>query len=68
MKRKDNSLHNNPMYDHVNYHFMNVVTGIILYCNRTTFRALYSELRKAGISEMINKGITYKNWCVLYSL
>lgn len=68
MKGKDNSGYKNPRYDSKNYYFMNTITGQILFCNRTEFMALYPEMKKSSVCEMINKAIDYKNWCVLYSL
>lgn len=67
-KGKNNSGSKNPMYDANNYHFMNRLTGEIVYCTRTTFMATRSEMKKSSVCEMINNAAEYKNWCVIYSL
>lgn len=67
-KGKDNSGSKNPRYDANNYHFMNTLTGEIVYCTRTTFMATRPEMKKTSVCEMINNAAEYKNWCVIYSL
>jgi hypothetical protein len=65
-KNKNNSRENNPRFDKNIYTFYNVETGNILNCNRYTFYKSYS-INKGGVSDMINNGVTYNRWCVLYS-
>ena len=48
-----------------NIKFYNLETGEIINCNRWIFYHNY-KINKGGVSEMVNKGIIYKNWCVLF--
>lgn len=56
---------NNPRFDCTIYTFYNLKTGEIIDCNRSVFYSNYG-VNKGGVSEMINKGIIYKDWCVIY--
>ena len=62
---RDNSFKNNPRYDNYEYHFMNVQTGVSIHCTRWILTHFY-KINKTGVSDIINKGIIYKNWCLLY--
>lgn len=63
---KDNSYKHNPRFDSREYCFFNVETGEMLHCNRWVFIHC-NGINKGGTSDMINRGLTYKGWCVLYS-
>ena len=63
---KNHSHKNNPRFDHTEYKFYNVDTGETLHCTRWVFCSSQSII-KSGVSEMINRGIVYKNWCILYT-
>lgn len=65
LKGKENSWKNNPRYDSTEYQFFNIKTGILIHCTRFTFIKFYGIL-KSGVSDMINKGIVYNNWCILF--
>ena len=65
-KNKDNSFKNNPRFDGNEYTFFNLKTGEMLVCSRFVFIQT-KNINKGGTSEMINKGIIYKDWCVLYT-
>lgn len=64
-KNKNNSYINNSRFDKLEYTFYNLETGEIINCNRWIFYHNY-KINKGGVSEMVNKGIIYKNWCVLF--
>ena len=66
--RKENSLlgDKNPRYDSWVYRFYNTKTGEIIESTRWVFYNRF-RINKGGTSDMINKGITYDGWCVLYS-
>jgi hypothetical protein len=66
LKNKDNSYKKNPRFDNNTYTFFNLKTGEIMCCTRWIL-IHYFMVNKTGVSDMINKGITYKDWCVLYS-
>ena len=56
----------NPRYDPTVYSFFNLLSGELLTCTRWVFYNCY-WLRKSAVCEMINKGETYHNWCVLFN-
>jgi group I intron endonuclease len=60
-KDKNNSYKNNPRYDKKEYTFINILTGEKIICDRWTFYNTYN-LNQGCVSQMINKGIIYKNW------
>ena len=51
-------------FDSTEYKFYNTETGEILYCTRWVFYHNH-KISKGCVSNIINKGIVYKNWCVL---
>lgn len=63
--KKNNSGKNNSRYDNTIYNFYNIKDGNIITCDRYTFYNYY-KINKGGVSEIINKGITYNNWCILF--
>ena len=65
LKGKDHSYKNNPRYDLIEYTFHNINTGEIISCTRWVLINYY-KINKTGASDIINKGITYKGWCLLY--
>ena len=65
-KGKNHSHINNPRFDINQYKFYNIITGEIVKCDRWTFYNNY-KINKGGVSTIINKGIIYNNWCVLYT-
>ena len=65
-KNKNNSYKNNPRFDNSEYTFYNLQTGEIVKCNRWIFYHNY-KINKSGVSEIINKGITYKAWCIIHT-
>jgi group I intron endonuclease len=64
-KLKNNSFKNNSRFDNLVYSFFNIQTGELIKCTRWVFYKCYN-INKSGVSEIINKGRTYKNWCILY--
>jgi hypothetical protein len=66
MLGRDHTYKNNPRFDPLHYKFMNIKSGELLYCSRWVFIKYYN-INKTGVSDMINRGIIYKDWCVLYS-
>jgi hypothetical protein len=66
--RKENPFNGNknPRYDSWVYRFYNTKTGEIVESTRWVFYNRF-RINKGGTSDMINKGITYDGWCVLYS-
>lgn len=65
MKNKDHSYKSNPRYDPTEYTFYNMTTGEIISCSRWVLTHYYN-VNKTGVSDIINKGINYKGWCLLY--
>jgi len=63
-KGKNNSGKNNPRFDKKEYLFFNVRTQVCIKCSRYDFYNTY-KINKGGVSEMINHGVTYKDWKVL---
>lgn len=62
---KDNSFKKNPRYDPAEYCFFNILTGEMIFCTRWVFLKQYKINR--GVSDMINRCITYNNWCIVYN-
>jgi hypothetical protein len=65
LKGKDNSFKKNPRFDNTEYQFFNLSTGEIIICTRWVMIRHYN-INKTGVSDMINKGIVYRDWCILY--
>ena len=63
-KGTNNSGKNNPRFDKKEYLFYNEKTGVCIKSTRYDFYNTY-KINKGGVSEMINHGITYKDWKVL---
>lgn len=63
-KSKDNSGNKNPRFDKKEYLFYNVKSCVCIKSTRYDFYNNY-KINKGGVSEMINHGITYKDWKVL---
>ena len=63
-KRKNNSVKNNPRFDSKEYTFFNIETNEKTTSTRYDFYTKYG-INKGGVSDMVNKGITYKKWCVV---
>ena len=63
-KCKNNSVKNNPRFDFKEYTFFNIETNEKTTSTRYDFYTKYG-INKGGVSEMVNKGITYKKWCVV---
>ena len=66
MKGKDNAFDKNPRFDPNEYSFYQLKTGTILTCTRWVFQR-QTSLNKGGLSQMINHGIVYDGWCVLFT-
>ena len=64
LKGIDNSGKNNPRYDNKEYTFLNIITNEKITSTRYDFYIKYG-INKGGVSDMVNKGITYKKWCVV---
>jgi hypothetical protein len=65
LKGKDNSYKKNPRFDNNTYTFFNLKTGEIIHCTRWVLINYYG-VNKSVMCDMIQKGSTGKNWCVLY--
>jgi group I intron endonuclease len=63
-KGKNNSVKNNPRFDFKEYTFFNIETKEKTTSTRYDFYTKYG-INKGGVSDMVNKGITYKKWCVV---
>jgi group I intron endonuclease len=63
-RNKNNSGKNNPRFDKKEYLFYNVNSGVCVKSTRYDFYNTY-KINKGGVSEMINRGITYNGWKTL---
>lgn len=61
---KDNSGKNNPRFDNKEYLFFNIKSGVCVKSTRYDFYNTH-KINRGGVSEMINHGITYKDWKIL---
>jgi len=64
LKGIDNFGKKNPRFDFKEYTFFNIETNEKITSTRYDFYTKYG-INKGGVSEMVNKGITYKKWCVV---
>ena len=63
-KGTNNSGKNNPRFDKNEYLFYNEKTGVCIKSTRYDFYNTY-KINRGGVSEMINHGITYKDWKII---
>ena len=63
-KKNDQSGRNNSRFDKKEYLFYNVKSGVYVKSTRYDFYNTY-KINRGGVSDMINHGMTYKDWKIL---
>jgi group I intron endonuclease len=63
-KKKDQSGRNNSRFDKKEYLFYNIKSSVCIKSTRYDFYNTY-KINRGGVSDMINHGITYKDWKIL---
>lgn len=63
-KKNNQSGKNNSRFDKSEYLFYNIKSGVCIKSTRYDFYNTY-KINRGGVSDMINHGITYKDWKIL---